>query len=119
MRKSTFPVSGGALPAAVITIANLNDQQDRDAIRRTAMWGSAEVSPRRAHAAALSKIMVDAHARAKADYADELACRGRAHHVNRPYSYYLGLQMRSGFAEARIARTGMAPAFELPPRRWA
>jgi hypothetical protein len=39
--------------------------------------------------------------------------------VNRPYSYYLGLQMRSGFAEARVARTDMAPAFELPAQRWA
>ncbi|MET4293719.1 hypothetical protein ABIB05_004397 [Bradyrhizobium sp. LB5.2] len=65
-----------------------------------------------------SKIMTEAHARAKADYADELSCRGRVHHVNRPYSYYLALQMRSGFAEARVARTGMAPAFELPPQRW-
>ncbi|MFC7700934.1 hypothetical protein ACFQX9_30160 [Bradyrhizobium sp. GCM10028915] len=34
-----------------------------------------------------AKIMTEAHARAKADYADELSCRGRAHHVNRPYSY--------------------------------
>jgi len=66
-----------------------------------------------------SKLMTEAHARAKADYVDELACRGRAHHVNRPYSYYLGLQMRSGFAEARVARTGVAPAFVLPPQRWA
>lgn len=66
-----------------------------------------------------SRIMIEAHARAKADYADELSCRGRAHHVNRPYSYYLGLQMRSGFAEARVARTGTAPAFELPAQRWA
>ncbi|UPJ78571.1 hypothetical protein IVB16_27370 [Bradyrhizobium sp. 183] len=70
-------------------------------------------------AAALSKIMVEAHTRAKADYAGELSCRGRAHHVDRPYSYYLALQMRSGFAEARVARTGMAPAFELPAQRWA
>lgn len=70
-------------------------------------------------AALRSRIMIEAHARAKADYADELSSRGRAHHVNRPYSYYLGLQMRSGFAEARIARTGTAPAFELPAQRWA
>lgn len=70
-------------------------------------------------AALRSRIMIEAHARAKADYADELSRRGRAHHVNRPYSYYLGLQMRSGFAEARVARTGMAPAFELPAQRWA
>lgn len=70
-------------------------------------------------AALRSKIMTEAHARARADYIDELSCRGRAHHVNRPYSYYLALQMRSGFAEARVARTGMAPAFELPPQRWA
>ena len=63
--------------------------------------------------------MTEAHARAKADYADELSCRGRAHHVNRPYSYYLRLQMRSGFAEARVVRTGMAPPFELPAQRWA
>jgi hypothetical protein len=78
------------------------------------------ITTRSQQAAALrSKIMTEAHARAKADYADELACRGRAHHVDRPYSYFLGLQMRSGFAEARVARTGMAPAFELPPQRWA
>lgn len=47
----------------------------------------------------LSKIMIEAHARAKAD---------REFDKSKPYSYYLGLQMRSGYAEARIAITGMA-----------
>lgn len=85
-------------------------------VRRPAF---ADAKPRSSANALRSQLMTEAHARAKADYADELACRGRAHHVNRPYSYYLALQMRSGLAEARVARTGMAPAFELPTQRWA
>jgi len=64
----------------------------------------------------MSKIMKEAHARAKADMADQTAFPGL---VRRPYSYYLGLQMKSGFAEARIAITGMAPTFMLPAVRWA
>lgn len=55
----------------------------------------------------LSKIMIEAHARAKADLAFDRSERG-AHFVHRPYSYYLGLQMRSGYAEARTAITGMS-----------
>jgi hypothetical protein len=51
----------------------------------------------------LSKIMTEAHARAKEDFAWSKA-NGR---VTKPYSYYLGLQMRSGYAEARLALTGM------------
>ncbi|MET4364289.1 hypothetical protein ABIB06_004888 [Bradyrhizobium sp. LB8.2] len=122
---NTIRVNGGALPVITLTIANLTDQQADQinstaaAICRAALHATAGIKPRHPHAGVLSKIMIEAHARAKADYADELSCRGRAHHVNRPYSYYLGLQMRSGFAEARVARTGMAPAFELPPQRWA
>lgn len=117
MSKNTFPVGGGAMSAPFLTY-----QQSGQLIRtpaRARRQAAVNVKPRSAANALLSKLMIDAHARAKADYADELACRGHAHHVNRPYSYYLGLQMRSGFAEARIARTGMAPAFELPPQRWA
>lgn len=123
MRNNTLPVDGGAVPAATLTIANLTDQQtgllNRNSalVRHVAVRTSADSKPR--HSAVRSKIMTEAHARAKADYADELSCRGRAHHCNRSYSYYLGLQMRSGFAEARVARTGMAPAFELPAQRWA
>lgn len=109
MSSNTFPVNGGAMPSAILAIANLA--------------GSAKarrITPRSVQAAALrSRIMTEAHARAKVDYADELSCRGSAHHANRPYSYYLRLQMRSGFAEARVVRTGMAPAFELPAQRWA
>ncbi|MGY4413209.1 hypothetical protein ACVWW4_004945 [Bradyrhizobium sp. LB7.1] len=126
MRNNTFPVDGGAVPAATLTIANLTDQQtgllNRNAtlVRHVALRTSADSKPRHLQSVAVrSKIMTEAHARAKADYADELSCRGRAHHCNRSYSYYLGLQMRSGFAEARVARTGMAPAFELPKQRWA
>lgn len=52
----------------------------------------------------LSKIMREAHARAREDFA-WVKANERNH---KPYSYYLGLQMRSGFAEARIAITGMA-----------
>lgn len=123
MSKTTFPVNGGVMPAAVITNANFTafGQLSRDTAsgRHGALRTSAKGKPRHPRAALLSKIMIEAHARAKADYADELSCRGRAHHVNRSYSYYLGLQMRSGFAEARVARTGMAPAFELAAQRWA
>lgn len=64
----------------------------------------------------MSKIMTEAHARAKADMADQAQFPGL---VRRSYSYFLGLQMRSGFAEARVAITGMAPAFMLPAQRWA
>ncbi|MEY9592266.1 hypothetical protein ABIA06_004557 [Bradyrhizobium yuanmingense] len=85
-------------------------------VRREA---SVNAKPRSAANALRSKLMTEAHARAREDYAFELTLRGTAHHVNRSYSYYLGLQMRSGFAEAGVARTGMAPAFELPPQRWA
>jgi hypothetical protein len=52
----------------------------------------------------LSKIMTEAHARAKEDFT-WLKANGRA---TKPYSYYLGLQMRSGYAEARTALTGFA-----------
>jgi hypothetical protein len=109
MSNNTFPVNGEAMPSASLTIAH-----------RTGSPKPRRVTARSLQAAALrSRIMIEAHARAKADYADELSCRGRAHHVNRPYSYYLVLQMRSGFAEARVVRTGMAPSFELPAQRWA
>ncbi|PPQ16322.1 hypothetical protein CV770_26615 [Bradyrhizobium sp. AC87j1] len=109
MSNNTSPVNGEAMPSTILTIAN-----------RTGSAKPRHVTPRSLQAAALrSRIMVEAHARAKEDYADELSCRGRVHHVDRPYGYYLALQMRSGFAEARVARTGMAPAFELAPQRWA
>lgn len=59
----------------------------------------------------LSKIMTEAHARAKADFAFD---------SSRKYSYYLGLQMRSGFAEARTAVGCMVRAFQIiEPARWA
>ena len=122
MSKSTFPVNGEAMPAAPFAIADLTNQQTGQFNRNSATVrreASVNGKPRSSANALRSQLMIEAHARAKADYADELSCRGRAHHVNRPYGYYLGLQMRSGFAEARIARTGMAPAFELPPQRWA
>lgn len=89
--------SGGAMPEFALPIGSLigpRGGSNRSATRRTA-----DIKSRRQRGAFLSKIMMEAHARAKADYADELPCRGRAHHVSRPYSYYLGLQMRSGFAE--------------------
>ncbi|MDH2402005.1 hypothetical protein QCM77_18870 [Bradyrhizobium sp. SSUT18] len=101
--------------ATPLTIANLHRQQVHQVSRGTVRV----LTERRPHHAAMSKIMIEAHARAKADYADELACRGRVHQVNRSYRYYLALQMRSGFAEARVARAGMAPAFDLPAQRWA
>lgn len=65
----------------------------------------------------MSKIMKEAHAAAKADLAWDRAQKG-ASFVRRSYGYYLGLQMRNGFAEARIAITGMASAFNLPAERW-
>ncbi|MET4487658.1 hypothetical protein [Bradyrhizobium sp. LA7.1] len=117
MSKNTFPVGGGAMSAPFLA-----DQQGGQINRASAFirrQASVNAKPRSSANALRSKLMTEAHARAKADYADELACRGRTHHVDRPYSYYLGLQMRSGFAEARVARTGMAPTFELPPQRWA
>ncbi|WP_456619460.1 MULTISPECIES: hypothetical protein [unclassified Bradyrhizobium] len=117
MSKTTFPVNGGAMPAPFLTNQQTGQFNRNSAIvRREA---SVNTKPRSSANALRSKLMTEAHALAKADYADELSCRGRAHHVNRPYSYYLALQMRSGFAEARVVRTGMAPAFELPAQRWA
>ncbi|QIO30958.1 hypothetical protein [Bradyrhizobium sp. 1(2017)] len=116
MSNSTSPVNGGAMSASFLT------EQVRQSIPTPALGrreASVSTKPRSSANALRSKLMTEAHARAKADYADELASRGRAHHVNRPYSYYLALQMRSGFAEARVARTGTAPAFELPPQHWA
>lgn len=66
----------------------------------------------------MSQIMIEAHAAAKADLAWS--------RVNDPrglksYSYYLGLQMRTGFYHARIAVTGTAPCFTIkePRRLWA
>lgn len=117
MSKNTLAVNGEAMSAPF-----LSNEQSGQLIRAPATIrreAAVNVKPGSAANALLSKLMTEAHVRAKADYADELACRGRAHHVDRPYSYYLGLQMRSGFAEARVARTRMAPAFELPPQRWA
>lgn len=119
MTNNTLSVNGGAMPATTLTIRILPIEEpgktNVPVLKRT-IRPTAQRSPA---GAVRSKIMAEAHARAKADYADELSCRGRAHHVSRPYSYYLALQMRSGFAEARIARTGVAPAFELPAQRWA
>lgn len=67
----------------------------------------------------MQKIMTEAHARAKADFADQKTNPSQFR-APRPYSYFLGLQMRNGFAEARIAITGMAPAFTIrEPARWA
>lgn len=117
MSKITLPVNGEAMPAPFLT-----NRQSGQLLRNPATArreASVDVKPRSAANALRSKLMTEAHARAKADYADELTCRGRPHHVNRPYSYYVALQMRSGFAEARVARTGMAPAFDLPAQRWA
>lgn len=117
MSKTTFPVKGGAMSSPLLTNQQAGQFNRNPAmVRREA---SVSTKPRSPHAAIRSKIMIEAHDRAKADYADELSCRGRSHHVNRPYHYYLALQMRSGFAEARVARAGMAPAFELPKQRWA
>lgn len=115
MSKSTLPVNGGAMRAPIL----IDQQTGPFATVMATREASATPRPRSLANALRSKLMTEAHARAKADFADELASRGHAHHVNRPYRYYLGLQMRSGFVEARIARNGMAPAFELPPQRWA
>ncbi|SFJ72588.1 hypothetical protein [Bradyrhizobium sp. cf659] len=117
MSKSTLPVSGGAMSAPFLT-----NQQTGQFNRNSAMVrreASVNTKSRSSANALRSKLMTEAHARAKKDYAFELTLRGTAHHVNRSYSYYLALQMRSGFAAARVARTGMAPAFDLPTQRWA
>lgn len=117
MSRSAFPVSGGAMSAL------FSPDQRPGQLNRTSALVSRETSvnakPRSPANALRSKLMTEAHARAKEDYAFELTLRGTAHHANRPYSYYLGLQTRSGFAQARTARTGMAPAFEPPAQRWA
>lgn len=67
----------------------------------------------------ISKIMTEAHARAKADFADQKANPPKFR-APRPYSYFLGLQMRSGFANARADAGCMVPAFQIiEPARWA
>jgi hypothetical protein len=117
MTKNTFPVNGGAMSAPFLTNQQSGQfNRNPTTARREALVNT---KPRSSADAPRSKLMTEAHARAKEDYAFELTLRSTSHHVNRSYSYYLGLQMRSGFAEARVARTGMAPAFELPPQRWA
>ena len=63
----------------------------------------------------LSALLKEAHARAKLDRAWSNANERSP----KSYVYFLGLQMRNGYAEARVRRTGMAPAFEMPPQRWA
>lgn len=68
----------------------------------------------------LSKIIAEAHARAKIDHAGERA-DPPMFRAPRPYSYFLGLQMANGFAEYRAKLTGMVPTSTAPePRRlWA
>ncbi|MGY4509301.1 hypothetical protein [Bradyrhizobium sp. USDA 3650] len=87
MSKTTFPVNGGAMPATIITNVNFTDfgQLNRDTalVCHGVLRTSANGKPRHPRAALLSKIMIEAHARAKADYANELSCRARAHHVIR------------------------------------
>lgn len=53
----------------------------------------------------LSTIMREAHMRARDDYN-----WSKVHEpaYTMPYSYYLGLQLRNGFAEYRIRLTGFA-----------
>lgn len=66
----------------------------------------------------MPKLMREAHARAKADLADDRADpRAMARH--HPYSYYLGLQMRGGFREQREVITGVCYGFQIhEPARW-
>ena len=113
MSNGTIPVGGGAMssPSPTNHYAGTSKRNAAFILRGGETRSSAN--------ALRSKLMIEAHARAREDFAFELTLRGTVHHVNRSYSYYLGLQMRSGFAEARVARTGLAPAFELPPQRWA
>lgn len=68
----------------------------------------------------MSQIMTEAHARAKEDFAWHKANRG-VHEVARSYSYFMGLQMRSGFANARAKMPGaLVSAFMVrEPARWA
>jgi hypothetical protein len=63
----------------------------------------------------MSKIMKEAHAAAKLDLAWDR--ENAASH--KPYSYYLGLQMRNSFANVRAALTGMAAGFKIiEPAAW-
>lgn len=65
----------------------------------------------------LSQIMIEAHARAREDFAFARTMKG-VHFVRHPYSYYLGLQMRSGFAEKRRLETGIVMSAPLGQDRW-
>ncbi len=68
----------------------------------------------------MSQIMTEAHARAKEDFAWHKANRG-TQEVARSYSYFMGLQMRSLFADAKAKLPGaLVPAFMIrEPGRWA
>lgn len=63
----------------------------------------------------MPKLMREAHARARAD----LAWVRQNERNPKPYSYYLGLQMRGGFREHREAITGLCYGFQIhEPARW-
>jgi len=60
-----------------------------------------------------SAILKAAHARAREDFT-----WSKSDPYPKPYAYYLRLQMRSGYAEARIARTGICYSAPLGQDRW-
>ncbi|SFJ85463.1 hypothetical protein SAMN05216525_13920 [Bradyrhizobium sp. Gha] len=69
MTNSTLPVNGGAIPAPFLSVGRK---------------ASVDVASRSAANDLCAKLLAEAHARTKADFADALSCRGRAHHVDHP-----------------------------------
>ena len=65
----------------------------------------------------IRKLMQEAHERARADFAWDKQ-QTRESHRHRPYAYYLGLQMRSGFKEQRTAAGCLIPSYPLGFDRW-
>ena len=62
----------------------------------------------------LSRLMKEAHERAREDFV-WIKANNRPF---KPYSYFLGLQMRSGFKEQRAAEGFAVPSYQLGQDRW-
>jgi len=59
----------------------------------------------------LSQMMIEAHRRARADFASDRA--DTSAFVHHSYAYYFRLQLRTEHAKAREARTGECRAFQV------
>ena len=68
----------------------------------------------------ISRIMIEAHAAAKADY-DFVKSQPGTYYVSQAakgYRHFLGLAMRNYYADARVVLTGMVPSTPFADARW-